>query len=320
MITAPHPPAARPVSPPPSSRADALIRLWLGLVAAGVFVLIFADAAARPLAAAITAALGPEIGGAAVEQLADHHFMFGRLIGLVFLAPLPWIFARPGNGARLAAPLAIIALLGAAQAAAGWEITQFERVHGVSASGLLPALHVMLAAALLTALIFTSVGLAPHFRDPLGRDARNFRPLAWSLLALILLQFGLGAYAAGFAPAQWLPPAESFGAPQLIATRFSFEESFAAVLDNGAKILLLHRLVAYVLLGAALLHALHLGREKLARRAARRGFALAALCLLQLALGAALFWLGAPPTLTLAHQFLALTLLALASAHVRKLG
>lgn len=294
------------------------IRLWLGLVAAGVFVMILAGTAARPLVAVISAALGDQAGRQAAQSLAAHHALFSRLVGLAFVAPLPWIFWRGRNIAGLAAPLTLIALLGAAQAVSGHQILRFTEIHGAAAYGLAPALHVMLSGALFSVLIFTALGLAPHFRDPLGRDARNFRPLGWTILALILLQFGIGSFGAGYGPEPWRAPDD---APQLFATALaSAEFSLGALLGDGAQILRLHRLIAYLLLALMLLHALHLGREKVARRGARRAIALIALCLAQIALGAALFWFGAPPTAALAHQFLALTLLALASAHLRKLG
>lgn len=299
------------------ARALGLIRLWLGLLAASLFVTIFAGAAARPLAETIAAALGAQAGRTATESLAAHHALLGRGIALAFVAPLPWIFWRGRLRARLAAPLTAIALLGAAQAIGDHQATTFAMIHGAPASGLAPALHLMLAAALLFALIFVAVGLGPNFRDPLGRDARNFRPLGWAMLVLCLLQFGLGAYAAGFSPEQ-RAPAET---PRLIAAAFA-PGGFGldALLDDGGSMLLIHRLTAYLLLALSLFHALHLGRETVARRAARRALALAALCLIQIGLGAALFWFGAPPSVALGHQFVALAFLALISVHLRKLG
>jgi cytochrome c oxidase assembly protein subunit 15 len=92
-------------------------------------------------------------------------------------------------------------------------------------------------------------------------------------------------------------------------------------LDNFAANVVLvqfnHRMIAYLLVAAALWHALALARSHPGTSTARRARALAGLALAQMMLGIATLVLVVPLWAGLAHQALALMLVGMAALHAR---
>ncbi len=78
-----------------------------------------------------------------------------------------------------------------------------------------------------------------------------------------------------------------------------------------------HRLVAYLIVGLALWHAYRHAGGSCGNEAARRATGVAGLALAQMALGIATLLLVVPLWAGLAHQVLAMLLLAMAVVHAR---
>ncbi|WP_374545592.1 COX15/CtaA family protein [Rhodoblastus sp.] len=351
----PQRPAQRAAAPAPDPHHA--VRIWLWLVAAGIFAMVVVGGATRLTESGlsitewkpVTGALPPLTAADWAEAFEKYkqipqyrelfpdmdlarfkviygwewsHRLLGRLIGLLFAGPFLWFLARGQITGGLRWRLAGILALGALQGFVGWWMVSSGLVHRIEVAQERLAIHLLLASATFAAVLWTAVGLAPNYRDPLGTDARTFRPQATALLALTFLQIGFGALVAGLRAGlvynswplmdgRFIPPRDHL---------FSLTPWFANFLDNVTMVQFQHRMTAYLLLALALFHALHIGRETVARRAARRAVLLAALIAIQAGLGITTLVLAVPLHAALAHQAFAMIVLALATIHRRKLG
>ena len=334
-----------------------VIRLWLWLVAAGLFAMVLVGAGARlsesglpitqwtpnisampPLSAAGWSEafdryrqnpqylrLFPELDLARFETIYLWEWsrrLLERLIGALFALPFLFFWWRGRIVGSLRWRLAFIFALVALQAFADWGIDSSGLVHRVEAAPQDLAIRLLLSSSAFAATIWTAIGLAPNYRDPLGPDARSFGPEAGAMLGLSLAQTGLGGLVAGlragFTYNSWplmdghfIPPSDDL----------LFLKPWAAnFIGNVTMVQFQHRMAGYVVLALALFHAFHIGRETVAKRAARRARVLAGLMAIQAGLGIAALLLVAPPPIVLAHQAFAMIVLAMATIHLRKLG
>jgi cytochrome c oxidase assembly protein subunit 15 len=125
------------------------------------------------------------------------HRLWGRLIGVAFLAPLIWLWATGRIERRLVPWLGLLFVLGALQGLVGWVMV---------ASGFLPdatavspyrlVIHLVLALALYAAILWT--GLTVLHPAPLSQALkRPLRALALSCTVLIALTMVAGGFVAG---------------------------------------------------------------------------------------------------------------------------
>ncbi len=239
------------------------------------------------------------------------HRQLGRLIGLVFALPLAWFWWRRQVSGRLALTLLLIGALGGLQGAVGWIMV---------ASGLQPGmiavapvklmLHLTLASIIFASLVWVATGLkpAPVGAVPGSRGAKV-------LLGLVLLQIALGGLVAGSRAGltynTWpLMDGELVPSLQALFVVTPWIENFV---DNVTLVQFNHRLVAYILLAAALIHAWRLRGTP----AFRRACALAGLVTAQAGLGIVTLLLAVPLWAGLAHQVFAMMVLGMATAHAR---
>jgi cytochrome c oxidase assembly protein subunit 15 len=279
------------------------IRVWLWLTAAGVFTAFVGGATRFGESNAAIAKWTPAAGA-------------------LFALPLLWFVARREISDAFRGWLAVLVAVVCLQGLAGWWTAPSVLVHRVEPAQGRLALQSLLAALTFAVTIWTAVGLAPNYRDPLGPDARAFRFEAGALLTLVLAQIGFGALVsglhAGYTYNTWPLMDGHFIPPR--ADLF-FQRPWAAnFIDNIAMVQLQHRLAAYVALALALFHAFHIDREKVAKRAVLRARLLAGLVATQAALGVVAVLLVAPLPVALAHQAFAMMVLAMATIHRRKLG
>jgi cytochrome c oxidase assembly protein subunit 15 len=332
------------------------VRLWLWLVAAGIFAMVVVGGATRltesglsitewkPVTGVIpplTAAdwteafekyrqipqyreLFPDMDLARFKTIFFWewgHRLLGRLLGLLFAGPFLWFLLRGKITGALRWKLVLILALGALQGFVGWWMVSSGLVHRVEVAQERLAIHLLLASATFAAVLWTAAGLLPHYRDPLGVDGAGFRREASALLALSLIQIGLGGLVAGLRAGlvynswplmdgRFIPPRDHL---------FSLTPWTANFLDNVTMVQFQHRMAAYLLAALALFHALHISRERIARRAVRRARILAAFILVQAGLGVTTLVLAVPLHAALAHQAFAMIVLGLATIHRRKL-
>lgn len=250
------------------------------------------------------------------------HRQLGRLIGLVFFVPLVGFWLKGSVRGRLAATLLGVGCLGALQGAVGWIMVASGLQPGMTAVAPVKlALHLTIASLILAALVWIAAGLDGRPASTIEREeGRGLRAGAYLLTGLVLAQIALGGLVAGskagltyntwpLMDGQIVPPA---------TTLFSGTPWIENFVDNLALVQFNHRLVAYTVVALALWHAVAAWRAAPLSAAARRAGALAALCATQMGLGIATLLLVVPLWAGLAHQLLAMAILAAAVVHARR--
>lgn len=245
------------------------------------------------------------------------HRQLGRLIGLVFFLPLAWFYWTGAVRARLAVALLGIGALGGLQATVGWIMVASGLEPGmVAVAPVKLTLHLMIASVILALIVWVAAGL--------GRGPRQAHPtrtarFALALLALIVVQIALGGLVAGAKAGltynTW--PLMDGRIVPTADTLFVVRPWFENLVDNPALVQFNHRLTAYLVVALALWGAVSARRAGPGQPAARRATAVAGIAVTQMALGVTTLLLAVPLWAGLAHQLLAMTLLAMASVHAR---
>jgi cytochrome c oxidase assembly protein subunit 15 len=330
---------ARPSAPQPRPN---LIAGWLGLVAALVLLMVVVGGITRltesglsitrwdPISGAI-----PPFGDAAwhaqfdlykaspqYEQLghgmtlADFKFIFfweyvhrllGRLIGLAFALPLAWFWWRRAIPAGFGWKLGAILALGAIQAAIGWWMVASGLIDRPEVSHIRLAIHLLTALVIFASLVWISLDLKAPSRPPV---------LAiWALCALFL-QFMFGAYVAGldagFAFNTW----PKMGGEWYPAAAEWLQPALRNFVDNPVTVQFVHRWLAF---GVATL-ALWLAARSWARGLRLEAVALAGAVCAQILLGILTILSGVEIEIAVAHQGMAVLLLAAMVANAHRLG
>ena len=246
------------------------------------------------------------------------HRQLGRLLGLAFFLPLAWFWWKGQLRGRLALALLGIGALGGLQAAVGWIMVASGLQPGmVAVAPVKLTLHLTIASVILAALVWIAAGM----RQGPERGARS-SPYPWLALAfpaLVLAQIALGGLVAGsrsgltyntwpLMDGRLVPPPDA-----LFAIR-PWIENFAA---NPTLVQFNHRAMAYLVVALALGQAWTAWRAAPGSTAARRATGIAALALAQMALGIVTLLLMVPLWAGLAHQLLAMALIAMATVHAR---
>ncbi len=222
------------------------------------------------------------------------HRLLGRVIGLAFALPLAWFWLRGRIPAGYKLRLLALLALGALQGTIGWWMVSSGLVGRTEVAHTRLAVHLGTALTIMAGLIWTALDLrkAPRPMPPVDAPAFNWvLPFA----ALLTLQILWGAFTAGLraghASDTWPLMAGSL-VPSGLAT------SLAGWFDDPFTVHFVHRSLAVVVLGAALLAIRYLR----AIGAARCAEVLAAAIILQFALGVATVLSGVALPLGVAHQ------------------
>ncbi|WP_298967288.1 COX15/CtaA family protein [uncultured Methylobacterium sp.] len=246
------------------------------------------------------------------------HRLLGRVIGFAFFVPFLWFWWRGRIDRRLALGLLGLGLLGGLQGAVGWIMVASGLQPGMTAVAPVKlAIHLTLASAIYAGLIWLAAGLG---RDRSGSALPGrLKAVALALVPLVLLQIALGGLVAGSKAGltynTWplmdgavVPPASTLfaGTPWI--------ENF---FDNVALVQFNHRLVAYALLAAALLHWLDARRAAPGDRAGRRAAGILGLVVVQALVGITTLLLAVPLWAGLLHQVTAMLVLGMAVVHAR---
>jgi cytochrome c oxidase assembly protein subunit 15 len=240
------------------------------------------------------------------------HRLLARVIGAAFVIPAlvfvarGWLFGALGR--RVALATALLAL----EPIVGWWMVSSGLVNRTEVAQDRLALHLLIAAATFGALIHAGVGAA---RPRERLEGRAFVVAGWGFAALVFAQLGLGALVAGLRAGRIYNEWPAMGGRFLPGEAFSLSPWFRSALDDGATAQFDHRLLAYVVVVAAIAMAALAARTEPRSRMAARTRALAALALAQAALGVLALLFVVPIPLALAHQALALVLFGMATAH-----
>jgi len=248
------------------------------------------------------------------------HRLLGRLIGAAFLLPFVWFLWRGSVAPALRPRLWFIFGLGALQGAVGWWMVASGLAGRTEVSQYRLATHLILACAIYAALIWTARRLAPDNPTPLageGREGARLRLSVIVLLVLVLVQIYLGALVAGlragYAYDTW-PLIDGALVPD--AAQLFFETPlWRNFFENLLTVQFDHRMLAYVIFVAALLHAFDVARTAKARSARAGAFVVLVAVTLQMAVGIATLLLVVPLPLALLHQAMAMLILTAATLH-----
>lgn len=329
------------------------IRLWLLAVAALVFVMVVVGGATRLTESGLSIVEWKPVTGAlpplneadwqaefkkyqAIPQyrevnrgmsLTDFktiywwewtHRQLGRLIGAVFLLPFLWFLWRGKIGPGLRSRLWMIFALGAVQGAVGWWMVASGLAERVNVSQYRLAFHLTLACIIFAALVWTAQRLNPR---PAFAMTSRVRFGALLLLVLVVGQIYLGALVAGLRAGLvyntwplidgvWLPAADSL---------FHSEPLWRNFFENALTVQFVHRLMAYILWIAAILHVANVTRSLRGGPALDGALALASAITIQAMLGILTLIYLVPISLGLLHQGMAMIVLTIAVVHAERL-
>ena len=239
------------------------------------------------------------------------HRLLGRLVGVAFLFPFLWFLWRGWIERPLQVRLWTIFGLGAIQGAVGWWMVASGLDGRISVSPYRLAFHLTLACVIYAAVIWTVLELSP--RTSPGTPLR-LRFGALALLVLVLVQIYLGALVAG------LDAGLSYNTWPLIDgalvpswERLTFlTPAWRNFFENDLTAQFNHRLLAYGLCLAVVLHMVDTLRSKQYGTPLNGALMLASALFLQAAVGISTLLLQAPIDLALLHQAMAMVVLSAA--------
>jgi cytochrome c oxidase assembly protein subunit 15 len=242
------------------------------------------------------------------------HRLLARVIGAAFILPGLWFWWTGAFKGALGRQVAVATGLLALEPVVGWWMVTSGLSERTEVAQERLALHLMIAAATFGGLIYAAVGLGT---GPKASTAlRGFVVSARIFAALVFCQLGLGALVAGLRAGliynTWplmgssLVPGEAFRPNPLQAI---FGDAATAQFD--------HRMIGYSVVAFAIVQAIAAARAAPGSPLASRAVFLAAVALLQVALGIATLLALVPIELALSHQALALALFGLAVVHLR---
>ncbi|RZM33317.1 MAG: heme A synthase [Sphingomonas sp.] len=240
------------------------------------------------------------------------HRLLGRVVGMVYLLPFLYFWARGrlprGYVPRLGALVALIVL----QGAIGWWMVSSGLTKRTDVSHIRLAIHLVTALTLLAGTVWTALDLRDLAATRLARPAR-LRAFAAAALVLLFTQILFGAFTAGldagYAFSSWpLMGDEIFPA----ATPMT-DPMWRNAIDNPIVVQFIHRWLAFV----AAAGIVALGWRAIRAGAPRIGGIAIALVAGQILLGIATLLTGVEIVVAVAHQANAALLLiaAIAAAH-----
>jgi cytochrome c oxidase assembly protein subunit 15 len=245
------------------------------------------------------------------------HRLWGRLIGLVFLLPMLWLWATARIERRLLPRLGLLFVLGGLQGAVGWFMV---------ASGFLPdttavspyrlVIHLMLALTLYAAIVWTGLSTLYPVRHRLPATPLML-VLAIASLAMISLTILAGGFTAGLHAGltyNTFPLMDGRLVPDGYAMLHPLVRNLT---ENVAAVQFDHRLLATMTLGLVSTMAVFGWRAGLPRPLA---ICLAAAVVCQYLLGVTTLLMVVPVSVATLHQFGAVTLLTVMLIVVHRLS
>lgn len=239
------------------------------------------------------------------------HRLLGRTIGAAFLLPFLFFLWRGWIGSGLRWKLWTLFALGGLQGAVGWWMVYSGLSDRVSVSQYRLAFHMTLACVIYAAIVWTLRGLNPR---PSVQAPARIRFGASGLAMLVLLQIYLGALVAGLDAGltynTW-PLIDGALVPSSERLWF-LAPAWRNFFENELMVQFVHRMVAYVLWAAAILHAVDVVRTLRQGPSVTRAAWLAIATTLQAAIGIATLLYQVPISLALLHQGMAIVILTIA--------
>src|ERR1700678_1550975 len=242
------------------------------------------------------------------------HRLLARIIGAAFVAPALWFWLSGRLKGAVGRQIAIATGLLALEPIVGWWMVSSGLSERTEVAQERLALHLLIAAATFGALIYAAVGLSERPRSKTA--SRAFATSAWIFTALVFCQLGLGALVAGLRGGLIYNTWPLMGSSVIPGEAFH-PNPLQAMFNDAATAQFDHRMVAYAVVAFAIVQAIAALRATPGSPVASRAMVLAAIALLQVALGVVTLLAVVPIELALPHQALALALFGLAVVHLR---
>lgn len=326
------------------------IRIWLGVVIATLFCLVLVGGATRLTDSGLSITEWKPIHGAIpplsvaewqeefqlYQQIPEYqqinqgmtldefkaifwwewgHRLLARLIGLVFALPLMFFWLTGRIERQLRMPLVGLLALGGFQGFIGWWMVSSGLSERVDVSQYRLATHLIIACLIFSGCVWIMRSLTPHSSD--AAPTAGSRRFAGILVALTIFQIYLGALVAGldagYAYNTW-PLMDG----SLIPTDLFIQQPWwINLFENPKTVQFVHRIGAYLLFAAALLHMAQSLKADAETTHTRRSVVLFALVSIQAVIGIVTLITQVPLHAGLTHQGGALVVLAFAIAHWR---
>ena len=179
------------------------------------------------------------------------HRFLGRFIGLAFALPLIYFTLTRRIERSLWPKLLALFILGGAQGALGWYMVSSGLVDRIDVSQYRLAGHLTLAALIFAAIIWVAENVGRKRRYPSSSDEW----FAALLVALILLQIAAGGFVAGLDAGQGYATWPKMDGQWLPSGLWIMEPGWKNIFENAMTVQFNHRILAYVLLLATVVHA-----------------------------------------------------------------
>jgi len=228
------------------------------------------------------------------------HRLLGRLIGVAFLIPFLIFWAMGRLTRPLAAQLMVIFILGGLQGALGWYMVASGLSERVDVSQYRLAAHLVLATIIFAAIVWIAMGLGGKRRRL--SDVRPWMSLA--LIALIVLQVGMGGFVAGINAGMGYNTWPLMDGRLIPNGLWVMSPAWLNLFENALTVQFFHRLLAYVIAFCVAVYAW--------RHRNSASLVLLVAVLLQVLFGILTLLHQVPLSLALVHQGGALVLLAAA--------
>lgn len=246
------------------------------------------------------------------------HRLLGRVIGLFFFVPLVWFWARGQVSSWLKPRLTFAFLLGGLQGAIGWWMVASGLVNRVDVSQYRLAIHLSVACILFAYLYYLAGVLKrrPDLKNDGWAVFGNGLWGAYGIVALVLFQLFLGALVAGLNAGltfnTW-PLMDGQIIPEGLLIMSPWWVNF---FENVMMVQFQHRMVAYLLVVVVFAQGVYLMRgDRDYALKSNAGWLMTAI-IVQVALGIWTLLGVVPMDRALAHQAVALVVLALAVEQV----
>ncbi len=239
------------------------------------------------------------------------HRLWGRIIGIVFAAPLVWFIWRGAVDRPLFCKLGGLFILGGAQGALGWFMVASGLVDRPDVSQYRLTAHLCLAFTVYGLIVWVALDLfGKHAPAPMRLDPAT-RRLAAILPFFALIVIAAGAFVAGINAGliyNTFPLMDGRVIPEAV---YSMAPWYLSAFEDATTVQFNHRMVAITLV---ILVAVAWCRGRGAAAGRTRGVlnALMIMTLIQASLGISTLVLQVPLGLALAHQAGALALFTLA--------
>jgi heme a synthase len=179
------------------------------------------------------------------------HRFLGRFIGVAFALPLIYFTLTRKIEPRLWPRLLALFVLGGAQGALGWYMVSSGLINRVDVSQYRLVAHLTLAALIFAAIIWVAKGVGVRRHYPSSTEDW----FAALLVVLILLQIAAGGFVAGLDAGQGYATWPKMDGQWIPSGLLHMVPGWKNFFENAMTVQFDHRILAYLLFLAAIIHA-----------------------------------------------------------------